>query len=179
MDAFELNKIAGAVLAALLVVFSTKFMSDIIFHHKAPAKLGYEIEVADAKTGSGPAKAPEQVAPLAERLKTASIEGGQKLAKKCAACHTFESGGANKIGPNLYGVLDKAIAGVAGFAYSSAMKAKGGNWDYAALECFIENPKKCIPKTKMAFKGIKKPGQRADLILYLRSLSDNPAALPQ
>ncbi len=178
MDAFEFNKIAGAVLFALLVIFSTKTVSDIIFAGHAPEKPGYAVATA---TGDGEpdksAKA-EPAVPLGELLKKASAERGQKSAKKCAACQSFDKGGAKKVGPNLYEIVGRPPVALARFAYSGAFKPKGGNWGYEALDAFIAKPKSYMPGTKMAFAGIKKPEQRAALIVYLRSLSDSPKPLP-
>ena len=109
----------------------------------------------------------------------ASAERGQVIAKRCAACHTFNKDGANKIGPNLYGVLDRALGAADGYGYSKALKAKGGAWDYQSLDLFLAKPKDFIKGTKMVFPGIKKAQQRADLIVYLRTLSDNPVPLPE
>ena len=178
MDTFELNKFAGAILLALLVLFGTKAMSSIIFKAHKPEKPGYEIEVAQAPDHSVE-KAPEaQQTPFATLLAQGSAEKGQGVAKKCAACHTFNQGGAKKIGPNLYGVLGRALGSAGGFAYSKALRAKGGTWDYESLNQFLANPKAYIKGTKMAFAGVKKDGQRADLILYLREQGADKPPLP-
>ncbi|MGI9381368.1 MAG: c-type cytochrome [Methyloligellaceae bacterium] len=179
MDSIELNKYAGAILAALLVLFGTKTIVDISFKKHPPAKPGYNVEVAS--TGDSGAKTDEKkdkVEPLGVRLAKADVAKGESQAKKCKACHTFNSGGKNGTGPNLYNIVNRKVAAVDGFAYSKSLTEKGGDWEYGFLECFIKNPKKCLPGTKMAFAGVKKPGQRADLILYLRSLAETPAELP-
>ena len=122
MDAFELNKIAGAILFALLVIFGTKTATNLIFKAEKPEKPGFEVEVAEATGEKGGEQKEEQAVPLGKLLAEASAEKGASVAKKCTACHTFDKGGANKIGPNLYGVVGRALGAVDGFAYSGALK---------------------------------------------------------
>lgn len=177
MDSYELNKIAGAVLFALLAIFGTKVMADLLFTVPKPEKPGYEVALQTEGGATAETKTEETV-PLGELLKAADADRGQRVAKKCTACHTFDKGGANKVGPNLYAIVGRALGAVDGFAYSGALKGKGGDWGYAELDAFIANPKKWMPGTKMAFAGVKKPTQRADLLLYLRNFADSPAPLP-
>jgi len=179
MDAFEFNKFAAAILLALLVIFGGKTMSNIVFKAHKPEKPGYEIEVADAPDHGADKAAGAPQVPFANLLAEANAEKGKGVAKKCAACHTFNKGGANKIGPNLYGTLGRALGSAGGFAYSGALKAKGGTWDYEALNQFLASPKAYIKGTKMAFAGVKKDDQRADLILYMREQGDNKPPLPE
>lgn len=181
MDAFELNKIIGWVLAAVLVVVGGQTFMEIYSsgHGTGHAeKTAYAIEVEESADKAPAAKAEEKPLDVKPLLATASIELGEKIGKKCKACHTFDQGGKDKVGPALYDVVNRDIASRDGFAYSDAMKSKGGKWDYDALAAFLKNPKGYVAGTKMAFSGIRKDDQLASLILYLRSLSNNPAALP-
>jgi cytochrome c len=179
MDTFEFNKIAGAVLGTLLVTLGLKILAEEIFHGEKPEKPGYAIQVAEAE-GEGQAGETEAApVPIAVILAKADPKRGEAAAKPCVACHTFEKGGQNKIGPNLWDIVNRPIASHQGFAYSEALKAKSGEtWTYDNVSHFIQNPKGFAPGTKMTYAGMKKDDTRADLIAYLRTLSDNPAPLP-
>lgn len=178
MDSFELNKILGAILATCLLLLVTSFTAGALFAPEMPAKPGYEIAVKDAGHADGKAAAAAPAEPIEKLLQTASVEKGAAAAKKCAACHTFEKGGPNRVGPNLFGVVERARASEAGFNYSAGMKAKGGKWDFQELNAFLLNPKANVPGTAMGFAGISKDSERADVIDYLRSLADKPVPRP-
>jgi cytochrome c len=181
MDSFELNKILGAVLGICLVLLSLNITANAIFAPHKPAKPGYDIAVpdqpADGKGGAPAAAEPPK--PIAELLAASDVARGETSAKKCAACHTFNKGGPNRVGPNLWGIVGRAKASVAGFNYSTAMKGKGGDWGYDDLNAYLLNPKAMVPGTNMQFAGISRGGERGDLINYLHTLADSPVPLPK
>ncbi len=176
-SSLEVNKMLAALLTAGIIASGTGVISRIIYHPHAPEKNAYPIEVSES-AGGGAKEAEQEAPPLAVLLADGSAEHGQALAKVCAACHNFGKGDPNKIGPHLYGVLGRAIGSVSDFSYSDALSKKGGNWDYEKLYEFLSGPRSWAPGTKMTFAGFKKPQDRADVILYLRSLADNPEPLP-
>jgi cytochrome c len=178
MDSFELNKIMGAVLGTCLVLLSLNIAAGAIFAPHQPAKPGFEIAVPE-QAGTETAAKPEPAEPIAVRLANSDPQRGQAAAKQCASCHTFDKGGPNRVGPNLYGIVNRVKAAVAGFNYSAAMKGKGGEWTYENLDQFLAAPKAYVPGTSMSYAGLSRATQRADLINYLHTLADNPAPLPQ
>lgn len=202
------NKILGAVLAVAVVAFAIDFVSDQIFAKQDLKTPGYVVDMnaapavaaaeapapaavepdpnasapagaQQAATAAGAAAASD-VAPIADRLKTADVAAGEKASKVCTACHSFADSGANKVGPGLWEVVNRKPGTHEGFKYSPAMVTFGEThtWDYATLDVYLTNPKTEVPGNKMAFAGVKKPEDRANLIAYLRSLSANPAPLP-
>lgn len=176
MDTFELNKIAGAVLGAALLMMVISEIGNFLVHPEQLDKAVIEIAAQEAAPAQD---AGEEGPPLSELLAAADVGKGEKQAKKCAACHSFDKGGANKIGPNLYAILGRDVASVDGFSYSEALTGIEGDWGWENLSAFLANPKAFAAGTKMAFAGVKRDNQRADLLLYLHSLADSPFPMPE
>lgn len=183
MDANEVNKVAGAILGMLTLAMGIGFLSSGLVSPKPITKPGYELpDNSAAAAGAGAATAAAPAEPIAKRLASASVQKGEASSKKCLSCHQFSKDGKNGQGPALWSIVTRAKGAAAGFNYSAAMKdraGKGEKWDFEALDAFIGNPKGALSGTSMAYAGISKADERADLILYLRSLADSPAALPQ
>lgn len=159
------NTINGWVLFAGVVALGASIATGEIFHSGRPEKMGYPIEGVAAE-GEGGEDAEQ---PIAFYLQTADAAKGEAVFKKCAACHNADPGGANALGPALFGTMGKPLAGHAGFAYSDALKGVGGSWDWDKMSTWLSNPKKFAPGTKMTFAGLSNPQDRADLMLFLNS----------
>ena len=181
MSSFEFNKLAAGVLVALIVWMVTGIVAEELVPSEKPAKDAYTIAAATAPAaapeGAAPAAA-EKPAPIpADLFAKADATAGEAIAKKCAACHTFDKGGPNRVGPNLYGVIGRPRASVDGFTYSDAMKKLGGNWEPQEIAAFIFNPKAYLTGTKMGFAGLPKPEDRANVLAFLNKQSDKPVNL--
>ena len=179
MDSFELNKILGAILGTCLFILALNIAAGAMFSAPKPAKPGYEIAVQEQPAGGAGAAAAAPDEPIEKLLASADVGKGENSAKKCQACHTFNKGEPNRVGPNLYSVVGRDRASVAGFNYSAAMKAKGGKWTAEELNAFLTNPRGAVPGTSMTFAGLPRGSERADVITFLNSKSDNPAPLPK
>lgn len=177
MNSFEINKILGAVLGTCLLLLAVHIASGAIFTPAVPAKPGYEITVKEEQP-AGAAAAPKEV-PIAQLLASASPQQGEQSAKVCLTCHNMAKGQGPKVGPDLYGIVGRAVASEAGFNYSAALKAKGGTWTFDALNPWLANPRKDVAGTLMTFGGVPSEKQRADIIAYLNANSDSPQPLPK
>lgn len=173
---FSFEKFFASLLVAGIIAMLAGFVSEQMVH---PHEIGDDAVfiAGEAVAASGPAKkaGPEAILAL---IAQADVARGEKLSKACAACHAFDKGGANKVGPALWGVVGRSKGSAAGFGYSAGLSEKGGAWDYEALNHFLYKPKDYISGTKMSYAGLKKTEDRAALIAWLRTLSDSPAALP-
>lgn len=178
-SSLEVNKALAAILVAGIIASGSGVVSRILFPSHVLEESAYQIDTAAVEATGEEAAGEEEVASIGELLAVADADAGASLAKKCTACHSLEQGGPNKIGPGLWGIVNRPLGGAADFGYSSAIVDHGGVWDYESLNAFLTNPKGWAPGTKMAFAGLKKPEDRANLILFLRSLADSPEPLPE
>ena len=177
MDSFEINKIIAAILVTILLVFSISKISDIIFHVKKPDTPGYKVEVKAASASSTTGNSEGQI-DIVALLALGSAEDGKKVFKKCAACHSINASGGNKIGPKLWNVMFRPIGSVSDYKYSKALSSYGKEWTWEEMNGFLIKPSKWIKGNKMGFAGLKKEEDRASVILYLNENSDNPKPLP-
>jgi cytochrome c len=167
------NTIAGWALGAMIVALGGGIVTAELFHGDRPETMGYPIEGVVVEGEAG-----EAAVPIETLLAAADPAAGQQVFAKCAACHTINKGGANGIGPNLWGSMGKAHGHVPGFAYSDALKSKPGVWDWTSMDAWLASPRKYAEGTKMTFAGLSKPEDRANLIAYLNQQSDSPLPMP-
>ena len=179
MDSFEINKIVAAVLLVALLVIGIGKLSNVIFYVEKPEKPGYAVEVQQASTSTTAAATVEdKKVDIAALMALGDVNAGEKIFKKCAACHSINQGGANKIGPALYNVVGRKIGSVADYKYSNAFVEYGKEWNFEELNGFLTKPSKWIKGTKMAYAGLRKEEDRASMIKYLNQNSDSPLPLP-
>jgi len=180
MGGVELNKIAASILLAGLVAMVAGNLSDILYRPNLhPEKRGFQVSVQENTAGGNPSEPPKPVTfDVHELMAKADPAKGADIAKRCSACHSFEKNGPNKVGPHLWGVLERQKASVEGYSYSQAFLALKGKWDYTDLFHYLYDPKAAVPGNKMGFIGLKKPQEIADVVAYLRTLSDNQTPLP-
>tara|TARA_Y100000996_G_C22316159_1_gene558321 strand:- start:125 stop:664 length:540 start_codon:yes stop_codon:yes gene_type:complete len=179
MDSFEINKIIAAILMVALLIIGIGKLSDIIFFVEKPEKPGYVVELDQAVISSISAEnLEEKKIDIAALMALGNVVDGEKVFKKCAACHSIIKGGKNNIGPALYNVVGRKVGGVADYKYSKALAAYDKEWTFEELNGFLIKPAKWIKGTKMAYAGLRKEKDRASVIKYLNENSDNPKPLP-
>ena len=180
MDSFEINKIVAAVLMVALLVIGIGKLSDVIFHVEKPKTPGYTVEVEQTSTTSLQTElgSDEEKIDITALMAMGDLATGEKVFKKCAACHSIVKGGKNNIGPALYNVVGRKVGVVSDYKYSKALTEYGKEWTFEELNGYLIKPAKWIKGTKMAFAGLRKEKDRASVILYLNQNSDNPIPLP-
>ena len=177
MDALRFNKIAAALLSGILLIMVFGKIGNILINPKTDVSNAYPIEVPEKNSVKSKVVEEVVIEPILALLANANIESGQKISKKCVACHGFESGGPNKVGPNLYNIVNKE-QGKADYAYCKVLASLSGTWTYKELNKFLYKPKLYSKGTKMNYAGLSKTKDRANLIAWLRTKSDSPASLP-
>ena len=179
MDSFEINKIVAAILMVALLIIGIGKISDIIFHVEKPKTPGYAVEVEQvAISSASEVKKSEEIVDIAALMTLGEISHGEKVFKKCAACHSIVKGGKNNIGPALYNVVGRKVGVISDYKYSKALSGYDKEWTFEELNGYLIKPAKWIKGTKMAFAGLRKEKDRASVIKYLNQNSDNPLPLP-
>jgi cytochrome c len=179
MDGFEFNKIAGAVLTALLVIAGGRTVIDIALPKHKAEKVGWALPVTIDKPHEVAEAKPFNVAAVLGAVAKGNPDNGADIFKKCLTCHSPEKGGPTRVGPNLWGIVGRKVADISTFRYSDAMKAHGGQWSWDQLAKYLHKPAEAVPGNKMQFDGVKDEGDLADLLAYLGKLGDSPAPLPK
>ena len=177
MDSFEINKIIAAVLITVLLVFGISKISDIVFEVEKPSIDGYKVEVQVGDATATQVSSNSQI-DISAFLALGSVDHGKKVFKKCAACHSINQGGGNKIGPKLWNAMFRPVGSLSDYKYSKALSSYGKEWTWEEMNGFLLKPSKWIKGNKMGFAGLKKEEDRASVILYLNENSDNPKLLP-
>ena len=181
MDSFEINKIIAAILLTALIIIGIGKFADILFHVDKPVESAYKVEgleVVTSSTSSSSETKEEVKININELLALGDMAHGEKVFKKCSACHMIVSDGKNMIGPNLWGVIGRTAGSVNDYKYSKAMVAYGKEWTFEEMNAYLIKPQKYIKGTKMAFAGLRKEKDRASVILYMNSKSSSPKPLP-
>ena len=181
MDSFELNKIIGAILLTALIIIGIGKFTDVLFHVEKPEQSAYKVEGLEVATSSGSVETSEKVIEVVDikaLLAMGDLAHGEKVFKKCSACHMIVSDGKNMIGPNLWNVFARKAGGVSDYNYSKAMIAHGKNWNFEEMNAYLIKPQAHIKGTKMAFAGLRKEKDRASVILYMNSKSESPKPIP-
>ena len=182
MDSFELNKIIAAVLLTALIVIGIGKFTNILFHVEKPKESAYKIEgletVATSTTSTGSEAKVVETVDIKQLLTMGDLAHGEKVFKKCSACHQIASGGKNMIGPNLWGIIGRTAGSVSDYKYSKAMVAYGKEWTYEEMNSYLIKPQAYVKGTKMAFAGLRKEKDRASVILFMNSKSSSPKSLP-
>jgi len=179
MDSFELNKVIAAILMVALFVIGLGKIADSVFHVKKPKNAGYQVEI-ESKLASSVSQVAETVEKIdiMAIMTQGNIVSGEKIFKKCAACHSINKGGKNKIGPALYNVVGRAVGGVDDYKYSKTLASYGKEWTFEELNGFLTKPSSYLKGTKMSYAGLRKEKDRASIIKYLNQNGDNPKLLP-
>ena len=181
MDSFELNKIIAAVLLTALIVIGIGKFTDILFHVEKPKQTAYKVEGLEVASTSSTTETSEKVPEIVDikaLLAMGDLAHGEKVFKKCSACHMIAAGGKNMIGPNLWNVIGRTAGSVSDYKYSKAMVAYAKEWSFEEMNSYLIKPQAYIKGTKMAFAGLRKEKDRASVILYMNSKGDNPKPLP-
>ncbi len=181
MDSFEINKIIAAILLTALIVIGIGKFADIMFHVEKPKESAYKIEgidIASTSTSNEKSEKVVEVVDIKVLLAMGDLGHGEKVFKKCSACHQIAAGGKNMIGPNLWSVIGRTAGSVSDYKYSKAMVAYGKEWTFEEMNAYLIKPQAYIKGTKMAFAGLRKEKDRASVILYMNSKGDNPKPLP-
>ena len=176
MDSFEINKIVAAILVVFLVIFGIGKISDMVFHVEKPNTSAYKVEVSTASSSEDSSSG--ELVDITTLLAMGNLDDAKKVWKKCSACHSIKKGGKNKIGPALYNVLGRNVAGLDNYKYSKALLGYGKTWTFEEMNGFLKKPQAYIKGTKMAFAGLKKEKDRASILLFMNQNSDNPLPLP-
>ena len=176
MDSFEINKIIAAIILVIAIIFGLDKVSDSLFHVEKPENPGYKVEVIAQSTNNSSDKA--ETIDISALMAMGDIDLGKKVFKKCAACHSINEGGGNKIGPALYNVVGRSVGGVADYKYSKSLMTYGKKWTFEELNGFLIKPATWVKGTKMAFAGLKKEEDRASVIKYMNQNGDSPIPLP-